>query len=65
MYCTRGSHCNMIFQHVGAKCFTLEEMVIQGPSFGYTSPYESCQTPNFLSVLLLNRSTGSRKVSYS
>lgn len=38
VYCTKTSECNMIFQHVGAKCFTLKKMVIQGPSMGYTSP---------------------------
>ncbi|KAF8463590.1 hypothetical protein BDZ91DRAFT_850024 [Kalaharituber pfeilii] len=40
VYCTRSSQCNMIFQHVGAKCFTLKKMVIQGPSIGYTSPVQ-------------------------
>lgn len=40
VYCTSGSHCNMIFQHVGAKCFTLKKMVIQGPSINYTSPVQ-------------------------
>lgn len=40
VYCTKTSECNMIFQHVGAKCFTLKKMVIQGPSMGYTSPVQ-------------------------
>jgi len=40
VYCTKGSQCNMIFKHVGEKCFTLEKMVIQGPSTGYSSPVQ-------------------------
>ncbi|KAF8428682.1 hypothetical protein EV426DRAFT_571298 [Tirmania nivea] len=40
VYRTKTSECNMIFQHVSAKCFTLKKMVIQGPSMGYMSPVQ-------------------------
>lgn len=41
VYCTKGNRCNIVLQHHGATAFTLEELVIRGPtSINYSHPYD-------------------------
>lgn len=40
VYCTRSSHCNMVFQHQGQTAFTLEKLVIKAPKTGFTDPVQ-------------------------
>lgn len=40
VYCTKGNRCNIVLRHEGGTAFTLQELVIKGPtSMNYSHPY--------------------------
>lgn len=39
VYCTKGNRCNIVLRHQGGTAFTLQELIIQGPtSANYSHP---------------------------
>lgn len=39
VYCTKGNRCNIVLRHQGSTAFTLQELIIKGPtSMNYSHP---------------------------
>ena len=39
VYCSRSDKCDLLFRHVGMKCFSLTKIMIKTPETGFTAPF--------------------------
>lgn len=64
VYCTEGSHCNIIIQHEGGRPFTMKELIIKAPRSGYTSPVKEGMVFAGMDVDELMMRTAQYKIQY-